>query len=321
MTGRAGGVAWAAVVSGAVLWGTGGVIGVLLARTADVGAGTVAAARLGVSALVLAAALRLARRPVAPRGPAAVRRVVTIGVLAAVYQGCFFVAATRGTVGAATFVALGAAPLLVAAVTAARTRTLPGIPVAVALALGVAGLALLTSGPGGARDRLGADVVLPALAAATAFALMTVVAGRRVAGLEPVAMTAVAFAAGACLLVPWAAVEVLTRGEPRVDAGAAPAAIGLVVLLGTVPTAAAYALWFRGLPGVPGTSAALMALLEPVTAALVGALVLGERLTGAALLGAVALVLASALAIRRRADAGRWRRGRRPSPTMDAGLR
>lgn len=52
----------------------------------------------------------------------------------------------------------------------------------------------------------------------------------------------------------------------------------LVVYLGLVPTALAYVLVFGGLRTVQPGPAALLALLEPLTAAVLGALLLGDRL-------------------------------------------
>ncbi len=67
--------------------------------------------------------------------------------------------------------------------------------------------------------------------------------------------------------------------------------LGVLLYLGLVPTALAYAAYFAGLEA--GTRAAGVAvLLEPLTAALLGALLLAERLTAVQWAGA-ALVLAS----------------------------
>jgi DME family drug/metabolite transporter len=59
-----------------------------------------------------------------------------------------------------------------------------------------------------------------------------------------------------------------------------------------VPSAVAYALFFRGLQTVPGAVAGIVTLLEPVTATALATVVLGERLPLGALAGGV-LVLAA----------------------------
>src|SRR3712207_7061447 len=53
---------------------------------------------------------------------------------------------------------------------------------------------------------------------------------------------------------------------------------GWLAYLGVVPTALAYGLFFAGLARIRATTASVVALVEPVTAALIGVLVLGERL-------------------------------------------
>jgi DME family drug/metabolite transporter len=55
-------------------------------------------------------------------------------------------------------------------------------------------------------------------------------------------------------------------------------------------TAAAYALFTHGLPAVPVAGAATLSLAEPLTAGLLGVLMLGEQVGLAALLG-VSLVV------------------------------
>jgi len=73
----------------------------------------------------------------------------------------------------------------------------------------------------------------------------------------------------------------------------------LAVVSGAVTSGIGYAIWYRALPKLTVTQAAVAQLSVPVIAALGAALVLGERLTvrfgvaSAAVLGGVALVLAS----------------------------
>jgi DME family drug/metabolite transporter len=60
--------------------------------------------------------------------------------------------------------------------------------------------------------------------------------------------------------------------------------------LGLLATAAAYALFSRGLSQVPVATAVTLSLAEPLTAGLLGVFLLGERLTAWALLGIVLLL-------------------------------
>lgn len=275
------------VVAGAVLWGTGGLTGAALA---DGGLSTAAVAtlRLGVGGGILLVVLATAGRVRAvPWRGAAGRRVAVTGALAAVYQGAYFAAVAAGSVSVATLVALGGAPVLVAAATAVRTRSRPSPRTVLALALALAGLVLLVGGSGaGAGDATSAGRpvlgALLALVCAAAFAAMTVVNREPVPGLAPLVLTGASFTLGAVLLLP----VVLVVGMGHVVSWPA------VVWLGVGPTALAYAAYFSGLRSVPGTTASLLALLEPLTAALGAALLRDERLGWAGLAGGLLLLLA-----------------------------
>ena len=286
---------FALVVVGAVLWGSGGIVGVLLAGGSDLSMIAVASYRLLVGGGVLAVGLAVAGRlRVVPRSRPVVVRVVATGALAALYQASYFAAVSLASVSAATFVALGAAPVVVAVVMATRTRQRPPARVVAATALALTGLALLLGGPTAGAPALGIGLGL-ALVSAVAFAAMTMLNSRQVAGLEPLALTGLAFTLGGAVILPIAAV----LGAGLVAPSGAQGWL-LVAFLGVVPTAAAYGAYFTGLRRVPATTAALLALLEPLTAALGAALLLGERIgpTGAA--GGVLLIAAVALVRPRR---------------------
>lgn len=300
------------VVAGAVLWGTGGITGAALT---DAGVPTlaVAALRLGVGGGLLLVGLALAGRlRGTARTGAAGRRVLVTGGLAAVYQAAYFGAVWAGSVSVATLVALGGAPVLVAGVTSVRTRRRPPLRTVVALALALLGLVLLVGGPGTGRSPV-MSAVLAAVCAA-AFATMTIVNRTAVAGLPPLVLTGASFSLGAVLLVP----VLLLAGGPGAAGGpgglSAPAVeqvwLGLAVLwLGVGPTALAYAAYFTGLRSVPATTASLLALLEPLTAAVGAGLLRGERL---GLVGAAggALLLVAIVVLR----------PVRRTPTMARGL-
>lgn len=289
---------FALVVLGAVLWGTGGLTGAALGRAGELDPVAVAAWRLLAGGGLLLAGLGVAGRlRGVSRTRAVVRRVVLTAALVAVYQGCYFAAVARVSVSTATLVALGAAPVMVATATALRRRRRPPARTLVALALALSGLALLVTAPAvastGSADGSGTDVlgVLLALAAAAAFATMTLLNRRPVPGLAPLPLTAWSFTCGGLLLVPLAATAWAGGfGVPATGTGWA-----LLVFLGLVPTAAAWGAYFSGLRTVPATTAALLALLEPLTAAVGAALLLDERLGPAGIAGGIALATAVAL--------------------------
>jgi DME family drug/metabolite transporter len=100
---------------------------------------------------------------------------------------------------------------------------------------------------------------------------------------------AVAFGLGAVVLAPVLAV---TGAGWLLHASG----LGLAVFLGIVPTAVAYVLFARGLKRLAASETATLTLAEPLTAALLGVVVLSERLIVPAACGA-ALVLAGMLAL------------------------
>jgi len=140
----------------------------------------------------------------------------------------------------------------------------------------VAAGAAATVRPGGIALALGAGL---------SYAAYTVAAkGLLTAGHAPEAVMARLFGLGGLVLLP-----VLVLAHPG-DLGSL-GGISMVVYLGAVPTALAYVLFARGLRHLPAGEVATLTLAEPLTAAALGALVLGER-PGAAALAGVALVLA-----------------------------
>ncbi|MGH4018018.1 MAG: DMT family transporter [Pseudonocardiaceae bacterium] len=280
------------VAAAGALWGTGGIAGTLLDRTAGISPLAVAYRLLAgglllVVLLALAGQLRDVRRD-----RTAARRLATIGALAALYQSCYFAAVALTSVSLATLVTLGTAPVLVVATDAVLTRRRPGRALLAAIAFAVTGLTLLVGSPSTDHDPAGLVTgSLLALTSASGFAAITLLGRRPVPGLDPAATTGFGFSAGGMLLVLAAAPLGLSFTPDAV-------ALGLVAYLGLVPTALAYVLYFRGLRTVHPGSAALIALLEPLTAAVLGALLLGDRLGPAGVLGG--LVIGAAVLLCRR---------------------
>jgi drug/metabolite transporter, DME family len=292
------------LVLAGVAWGTGGLLGRLLGRETGLAPLAVAAYRLGVGGLLVLAVVAVmalaarGRRPLlgAPgHRRAALRRVGAVAGLAAVFQACYFTAVSLTSVGLATLVTIGTAPVVVIVVEALRGRGRSGSLPTVVLALG--GLGLLVGTPTAASEPLAALAgVAAAVAAGTGFATMTLLGARAVPGLDSAFATGAAFVAGGlALAVPAAVTTGLTF--PVTAAG-----VGLLALFAALPTGLAYTAYFQGLRlGSAGTGAVL-SLLEPLTAAVLAAVVLGERLGVAGVVGA--LLLAAAVVRATRADRG-----------------
>jgi drug/metabolite transporter, DME family len=76
---------------------------------------------------------------------------------------------------------------------------------------------------------------------------------------------------------------------------AAPEHAIALIALGVVPTLVPYALYLRGLQELRASTAAMLASVEPVVAATLAALLLGERLTVVQGIGMVLVVAAAVL--------------------------
>jgi DME family drug/metabolite transporter len=296
------------VMSG-LLWGTGGLTGTEFGRVTGLSALAVAAYRLlagGGLIVIFRIMTGTGRRW--PAGRAAWTRIAVTGLLAAAFQGCYFTAVSLTSVSLATLVTIGGSPVIVQVAERFRGR---GRGSAGATVLALCGLGLLvglpSGGPGYATVLASAGF---ALLAAAGFATLTLIGASPVPGLDDLTVTGFGFTFGGLVLLPFAAVSGLAFRPGS-------AAIGLLIALGTGPTAAAYTLYFRGLRGAPADTAALLALLEPLTATLLAALLLGDRLSLPGMAGA-ALLLAAVVRTALRGSAvtagPRRRSWRRTSP-------
>jgi DME family drug/metabolite transporter len=159
-----------------------------------------------------------------------------------------------------------------------------GARVHLAVAVSMVGLVLLVAPGGGTGDgRWLAGCTLAALSAA-GYAGVTLVLRARAGAVAAAPLSAGPFAVGAVLLAPPA----LAGGALDLDAEA----VAVLLYLGLVPSALAYAMFFAALRTLPATASAVAVLIEPVTAALLAWALFGERLGLAGLAGG-ALVLAA----------------------------
>lgn len=276
------------LITSGVLWGTGGLTGRLLALHTHLSPAAVAGYRLliGGSLLVLFTAVTGRGRP---RGRAAWRRVATLGALAAQFQACYFAAVTLTTVSLATLITIGAAPVLVVAFEQATGRRRLDTRVAGTVALAVAGLALLVGEPPHGVTTTGLAVgAACALASAAGFAAISLICKTPVPGLDEATMTGYGFLLGGLAL--------LVTATPTTGAGFTPnpAAIGLLLALGLIPTATAYACYFTGLRTAAASTGTVTALLEPLTGTVLAVALLGDRLTAVGGAGAALLAVSVA---------------------------
>ena len=163
-------------------------------------------------------------------------------------------------------------------------------PVAACLAL--TGLGLLVGLPSGFSETAVLASAGMAVLAAAGFATLTLTGARPVPGLDDLTVTGFGFTLGGLVLLPVAAALGGLSFRPG------PEAIGLLIALATGPTAVAYTLYFRGLRHAAASTAALLALLEPLTGTVLAALVLGQRLSATGIAGAATLLAAVVVTVR-----------------------
>ncbi|MCF3961638.1 DMT family transporter [Streptomyces fuscigenes] len=303
------------VLGAAVLWGTVGPARVL--ADAPLSSAALGGWRLLVGGLVLwLVAGRRAATLRALRDRRALGALLGCALATGLYQVTFLLSVARTGAGLATVVALGTAP----AATGLAARAVGGERVGAAWAASTAGSVLgcvLLLVPGG-RAGGGADGagVVCAVVSGVCYALYTVLAKRlieTVPAAHPPAVSALALTVGALPLVPWMAAG--SRGL-----GHASSAL-LLGWLGLVATALAYWLFSTGLRGVGAGVVGTLSLAEPLAAALLGVLLLHERLGATAWCGCVLVfagLAAASLPAGRGRGGGARMHGRGPGRTAGA---
>lgn len=287
---------------GAAAWGSTGTAAHF--APAGTSSASIGAARIALGGLLLLAfAVSTAGRRLDIRRLLAVgRRARAALVLAAVavggYQLCFFTAVRMTGVAIGTVVAIGSAPVFTGALSRLTGGPRLDVRWMAATAAAVAGCVVLVTGGqagGVGAGGVGAGGVGLALAAGCCYAIYAVAASRLIrAGNSETAVMGLLFGGAAVLLAP-----VLAAGSPGWLLTAR--GLALIAYLGVVTTALAYLFYGRGLRTVSAPVAVTLGLAEPVVAAILGLVVLGERLTitdfvGLALVGLALATLVGARA-------------------------
>lgn len=286
-----------------MLWGTGGLVVTVLHDTDGLGAMTVSAWRMALAAVALIGFAVVTGRAGVVRETMRTHPVLAIlvGCGTAAYQGLYFVSVLMVGVSVATVVSLGLAPVLAASWEHLTARTRPSGREVGVLAGALAGLVLIsaTAGHGSAApgERPALGIVL-AVAAGSTYAATTVLGHVLAQRVDSVALTTCAIAAGAVVLTPFLGIAAAT-GDAVVTSN--PRSLALLVYLGVATMALSYGLLYAGLRTTSGSAATVATLVEPVSAALLAALLLGERLPWPALLGG-ALILAAVVALHPREE-------------------
>ena len=258
-----------------------------------------AAARSLVAGLIMFP-LGLRRRRSAPlerRWPSGVqwRACATAGVLLLVGQGVVGVAERTIPSGLAALL-VATVPLWLLGLDAGLNRARLGWAQLAGLLVGLAGVALLSTLGGGA-GQISVTGVLIVLGAAGMWALGTMTARRGTFPSSPVLATGMELLAGGVVLLVLASAtgEFGSLRLGHVSAGSW-LALGYLIVIGSIVAFSAYGIAVRSLPT---PTVATYAYVNPVIAVLLGALILGERLTPAMIGGGVLVVGAVVLVVRR----------------------
>jgi DME family drug/metabolite transporter len=262
------------VLLAAVCFGTTGTAQALGPAASPVAVG---AARIVFGGALLVAVARVMGVPMPRFGVP----VAGIAVGVCIYQLSFFAAIDLTGVAVGTVVAIGTGP----AVAGLLGRVVNGERLtgrwALATLFAAAGVILLAGDGGGTVDPAG---IALAVVAGSGYATCTVLSKRLLArGAAPEGVMAAGFGGAAVLLIP-----VLAIAGPGFLTSAG--GLGLALYLGAIPTALAYVLFSRGLRALSSGETATLVLAEPVTAAALGVVALGEQPSAVAGVGA-ALVL------------------------------
>ena len=284
----------AAACGAGFLWGTGALVVNLLIARHGLPPESISFWRFVVGAALLLALF--ARPQVWPRLRAQGLLLVGAGTCMALYVLCWFLGIARIGAAVPTLIALCLPPVLVTLVGVARERERLDAPLALTLAAALAGTALVVLREGGpAADASTGTVVagvLFSIASAVLYAGFTLVSGRlsQALGAGPATMGLTVVAA---VVMGLSAFYV-----PLAWPGDAPPEAWLLYL-GLVTAAIALLAFSWGAARLSPTALTVATLVEPLTAVLLAAVLLGQALTGSQWLGA-GLMIASIAALGRR---------------------
>ncbi|MEU7530010.1 EamA family transporter [Saccharothrix sp. NPDC042600] len=258
------------ILGACFLWGTTGTVSSLAPSSAP--AAAVGAAGLVVGGLLLFLTARGARSVVVR----ADRRLLLVGaVTVAGYALAFYPAVARTGVAVATTVALATAPIVLGV----RSRPL-------VTSTAVAGCAALVLGGGEAHvDLVGVGL---AVVAGLSYAAYSVVCAHLIGvGFPARAVVGTVFGGASVLTLP----VLLWLGVGWLGAGSG---VAVVAHLSVFTTFLAYLLFGLGLRHTSAAAATTLTLAEPAVAAVLGVVVLGERLPAVSWAGMAVLAVALA---------------------------
>lgn len=282
------------VIAAATLWGTTGTTQALAPLgSSPLVIGTMRILVGGITLIFIA----LYKGSLRQAGPWPLLPTVLSILSTALYQVAFFGGTHLTGVAVGTVVGIGASPIFAGLLGAVFLRERVTGRWWLATALAIVGCALLLAGGEVVTiDPLG---ILLALGAGLSYAVFTLASKHLLAYHSPDAVMAVTFGFAALCLVPLL---------PTAETSWIGTLSGLVVVLylGVIVTGLSYTLFGRGLKQVMASTAATLTLAEPLTAALLGILLLQEAVPPIGILGIGLIFLGLAvLTVKKTGRAGR----------------
>ncbi|QFU92320.1 DMT family transporter [Amycolatopsis sp. YIM 10] len=257
----------------------------------------VAAARIGLAALVLAAGVAIARPSLLRVRASDWPLLLGYGLLGvAGVQLCYFVSASRIPVGIAILLEFTSPVLIALWVRFVRRVRLPRVMWG-GIALAMIGLAMVAQAWEGLR--LDAFGVLAGVGAAICSAAYFLIGERAVADRHPLGLVTWGMIVGAvavCVVAPPWTIPFSLLSSPAQFGPWQPPIWALLVALVLVSTVFAYLAGISSLRHLPAPVASVLGLCEPLLAAGLAWVLLGEALSWVQLLGA-AILLGGALVV------------------------
>ncbi|WP_186668220.1 DMT family transporter [Sporosarcina sp. BP05] len=276
-------ISYLVVLFGAILWGTTGTAQTFMPQTIHPLA--VGASRLAVGGFSLLVILLIMRKIDFRNWPW--KSTLYAAISMAIFQYLFFSSVRLTGVAIGTVVTIGSAPVFSGIIEWLLVKRRPTRVWIMATALAIIGCALLflnkdgiVVNPVGIAMSLGAGLL---------FAFYTLVNKDVLEKVDPVPAVAVIFSMSAIMLMPFLFLfetEGLMTGR----------GISVVLYLGIITTSVAYILFSAGLKRIPSSSAVTLSLAEPLTAAILSVIVVGERLNGTSWMG-IAMLLGGILVL------------------------
>lgn len=274
------------VIAAAVLWGTTGTAAFFLGP--DVSPLAIGAATMGIGGVILAAVG--GRHSLSVLADTGARTWLLLGIVGViVYPLTFYWGMSLAGIALGNVIALGLGPITVAALEWLCDRSRPAAVWWWSSGLALAGIAIMSTAKVELGDGRPGNVsvgVALAVVAGLAYGLYTYSFGRLIdRGHSSPGVIGAVFGGGAPVLL-------IVLGFTGAGLVATALQGGLIAYLVLGPMVLAYIAFSAALKKMRSSSVASVALVEPVVAALLAVLVVGERLGPLAILGGVAVGVA-----------------------------